>query len=124
MKSIDSFYAGLREPTKSCLLALRIIILKHNPAITEAIKYGMPCFSYQNKMLCYFWSDKKTGMPYIGFKDYKKLALPWLEADNRSAMSIMFIDPYADLPLKRIRQTLTACIRLHESRLSPVKRKL
>ena len=112
MRSIDSFYNNLREPDKSCLEALRFLILKHDAAISEEMKYGMPFFILNKKMLCYFWIDKKSKLPYIGFKEGKLLNLPWLELGDRSTISVMYIDPYADLPLKKLRQTLNSCIEL------------
>jgi uncharacterized protein DUF1801 len=112
MRSIDSFYLQLREPNRSCLEALRTFILKHDVAISESLKYGMPFFCFNDKMLCYFWTDKKTKLPYIGFKEGTKLDFPWLDRGDRSRFSVMHIDPYEDLPLKNIRQTLNACIGL------------
>jgi hypothetical protein len=114
MRNIDSFYLGLKEPVKGCLDALRIIILKHHPGISESMKYGMPFFSIHKKMLCYFWMDKKSGLPYIGFKEAKSLPFPWLDIGERSTISVMYIDPYADLPLQKIRQTLKAAIKIVE----------
>ena len=120
MRNIDSFYLGLDEPVKSCLEALRTIILKHDPQISESIKYGMPFFSIHKKMLCYFWKDKKSGLPYIGFKEAKALPFPWLEIGDRSTISVMYIDPYDDLPLKKLKQTLNAAIKIVE--LKTIKR--
>jgi hypothetical protein len=120
MRNIDSFYLGLDEPVKSCLEALRTIILKHDSQISESIKYGMPFFSIHKKMLCYFWKDKKSGWPYIGFKEAKSLPFPWLEIGDRSTISVMHIDPYADLPLKKLKQTLNAAIKIVE--LKTIKR--
>jgi penicillin-binding protein-related factor A (putative recombinase) len=70
----------------------------------------MPFFSFQKSMLCYFWIDKKSNLPYIGFMEGKDLDFEWLEAGDRSRVRIMYIDPYEDLPLKKIRQTLKASI--------------
>ena len=117
MRNIDSFYLGLNEPVKSCLEALRTIILKHDSQISESMKYGMPFFSIHKKMLCYFWKDKKNGLPYIGFKEAKSLPFPWLEIGDRSTISVMYIDPYADLPLKKLHQTLKAAIEIVELKL-------
>ncbi|HTE25923.1 DUF1801 domain-containing protein [Flavitalea sp.] len=114
MRNIDSFYLGLNEPVKSCLEALRTIILKHDSQISESMKYGMPFFSIHKKMLCYFWKEKKNGLPYIGFKEAKSLPFPWLEIGDRSTISVMYIDPYSDLPLKKLRQTLKAAIEIVE----------
>ncbi|RYY31353.1 MAG: DUF1801 domain-containing protein [Chitinophagaceae bacterium] len=112
MKSADLFYSNLTEPNAGCLTALRNIILKHDHNITESIKYGMPFFSYQKKMLCYFWRDKKSGLPYIGFMEGRNLRFDWLEAGDRARIRIMYIDPYEDIPVKKLKQTLSASIDL------------
>jgi hypothetical protein len=57
---LQNFYLKKEEPNKSCLLALRSIILDQDNNITETQKWGMPCFCYKKKMLCYLWTDKKT----------------------------------------------------------------
>ncbi len=110
MKLADDYYAGLSEPYSSCLTALRSIILKYDHRIHESIKYGMPFFSFQKSMLCYFWIDKRSGLPYIGFMEGKQLNFEWLEAGNRSRIRIMYIDPYEDIPLKKLKETLKASI--------------
>jgi hypothetical protein len=94
------------------------MLLKYDPGISEALKYGMPCFSFNNKMLCYFWIDKKSKLPYISFKDAQKLDFPWLEHGDRTMFSILYIDPYEDLPLKKINRTLKACIALQNPKRS------
>ncbi len=58
-QSADHFYLDKTEPYRSCLLALRKIILDQNLNITETRKCGMPCFCYKNKVFCYLWTDKK-----------------------------------------------------------------
>jgi hypothetical protein len=37
----DDFYLDKEEPNRSCLLALRSIILEQDRDVTETIKYGM-----------------------------------------------------------------------------------
>jgi hypothetical protein len=44
LRGIDRFYLQKEEPVKSCLIALREIILKQDREITVAWKYGMPFF--------------------------------------------------------------------------------
>ena len=59
LNSIDHFYLQKEEPVKSCLLALRDIILMQDNHITAVWKYGMPFFCYREKMFCYLWVHKK-----------------------------------------------------------------
>lgn len=99
---IDNFYLQKEEPVKSCLMALRTIILAYNKTITEAWKYRMPFFCYKGKMLCYLWIDKMTNQPYIGIVEGNKMEHPALEQGNRARMKIMYIDPEQDIPVETI----------------------
>ena len=67
--SSADFFLNQKEPQKSCLIALRDIILAFDPEISAGTKYGMPCFLFKNKALVYLWIDKKTSEPYILFVD-------------------------------------------------------
>ncbi len=98
----DHFYLDKEEPVRSCLLALRSIILKQDSNISETRKYGMPCFCYKQRMFCYLWTDKKTNEPYILMVEGKHLEHPALEQGKRSRMKILRIDPNKDLPLLTI----------------------
>ena len=82
MQAPDHFYFQHDEPNKSCLLALRDIILAEDERLTATIKYGMPCFCYENKMCCYLWTDKKTAEPYILFAEGNRLEHPKLDAGD------------------------------------------
>ena len=108
----ESFYFSKVEPAKSCLLALRTIILQNHNSIVETIKYGMPCFCIGKKILCYLWVDKKTGEPYILFIEGKNLDFPELEAGKRTKMKIFRVDPNKDLPVIFIIKFLKAAIEL------------
>lgn len=113
IREIDNYYLNTQEPTKSCLLALRSIILQQHPNITETQKYGMPCFCYQKKMFCYLWTDKKTDHPYLLMVEGKYLVHPELEAGNRSRMKIFRVDPNKDLPIETIEAILQESLDLY-----------
>ena len=102
MDEIDNFYLSKPEPIKGCLLSLRDVILRSNPDITEAWKYRMPFFCLRKRMFCYLWVHKKTGLPYIGIVEGRKISHPRLVQEKRSRMKIMFIDPTKDLPVRII----------------------
>ena len=110
MSEQDIFYSNKTEPNKSCLLALRTIILNQDEHITETTKYGMPCFCYKNKMFCYLWVDKKTDEPYILFVEGQHINHPKLEAGNRSRMKILRINPNKDIPIKTVTQLLNTAL--------------
>ena len=106
LREVDHFYLDKEEPVKSCLLALREIILGLDPEVTAAWKYRMPFFCYRGKGFCYLWTDKKTKEPYIGVIDGNKIEHASLEQGNRSRMKIMRIHPTQDLPLETIESIL------------------
>lgn len=114
--ALQAYYLNKAEPTKSCLLALRDIILAQDKDITETQKYGMPCFCYKKKMFCYLWTDKRTNEPYILMVEGKHLQHPKLEAGTRARMKILRINPAKDLPIKTIEQILKMALDLYRKR--------
>ena len=102
----NNYFLSQPEPTQSCLLSLRDFILAQHKAITPEWKYGMPFFYFKGKMLCYLWTNKKTGQPYIGFADGNKMDAPELIQEKRSRMKIFLIDAEKDLPVKKIKVLL------------------
>jgi Domain of unknown function (DU1801) len=115
MKELDNFYLQQKEPFKSCLLALRDIILSKDKEITAAWKYSMPFFCYKGKMICYLWLHKKLGQPYIGIVEGKRLAHPDLIIEKRSRMKIMLFDPNKDLPVRKLNSILKEVLNLYKS---------
>lgn len=113
MQNLDHFYLTESEPNKSCLLALRSLILVQDEHVTETRKYGMPCFCYKKKMFCYLWIDKKTDEPYILFVEGKHLDHPKLEAGSRSRMKIFRVNPNKDIPIKIIKEILLRALALY-----------
>lgn len=121
MKDTDVFYLNKDEPNKSCLLALRQLILAQDEHITETIKYGMPCFCYRNKMFCYLWVDKITREPYILMVEGKHLAHARLEAGTRSKMKVFRVKADEDLPLNDLRMMLKGALDLYRNGVVKVK---
>ena len=115
LHDLNNYYFKKTEPNKSCLLALRSIILKQDKNITETQKYGMPCFCYQKKMFCYLWTDKKTDEPYILMVEGKHLDHPALETGNRSRMKIFRVNPNKDLQVKTIETILHTALNLYRN---------
>lgn len=106
IEQLHAFYLNKEEPSKSCLLALRDIILNQDTNITETQKWGMPCFCYKKKMFCYLWTDKKTNLPYLLLVEGKHLDHPELEVGNRSRMKIFRVNPNNDIPIETIENIL------------------
>ncbi len=113
LRDIDNYFLNLEEPTKSCMQALRDYILNYDANITEAWKYRLPFFLYKKKMFCYFWGDKKTGLPYIGFVEGRNIDHPLLEQGNRKRMKILRIEPSQDLPIETIDEIMREAIGLY-----------
>jgi hypothetical protein len=114
MNALNNFYIKQPEPAKSTFLALKDIILKQDPNITNELKYGMPFFCYQGKMFCYLWFHKKHQLPYIGFVEGNLFNETFLLKENRSRMKIMLIDPTKDLPLANLQLLLIKAIQLYK----------
>jgi uncharacterized protein YdhG (YjbR/CyaY superfamily) len=85
LRPIDQYFLDKDEPIKSCLQFLREHILKQDPLITEAWKYGMPFFCYRGKMICYLWVHKKHHQPYLGIVEGKQINHPDLLQEDRAA---------------------------------------
>jgi len=112
-QNTNDFYFNQKEPNKSCLLALRDIILKQNATITECLKYKMPCFCFRKKPFCYLWKDKSSNEPYILFVEGKYLHHPELEKGKRSRMKILRVNPTQDLPQDTIKELVNDTLNLY-----------
>lgn len=115
IKNIDNFYLNQEEPVRSCLLALKDIILSQDAEITNVLKYGMPFFCYKQKMFCYLWIHKKHKQPYLGMVEGTRLDHPKLIVEKRSRMKIILFDPNEDLPIETIEAILKKSINLYTS---------
>jgi len=114
MRPIDNYFLEKEEPVKSCLQFLRYYILKHDPGIVEAWKYGMPFYCYKGKMFCYLWFHKKYLQPYIGIVEGKSLSDIDLIQEKRARMKILLIDPDKDIPVERVKKLLDDLLPLYK----------
>jgi hypothetical protein len=121
VQELHDYYLNKEEPNKSCLLALRSIILKQDKDITETQKWGMPCFCYKSKIFCYLWTDKKTDEPYILMVEGKYLDHLQLEKGDRARMKIFRIDPNIYLPIKTIEGILQKALDLYRKGVIKIK---
>jgi hypothetical protein len=117
MKSIDNFYLQQDDPAKSCLLALREIILQQDHNITNELKYGMPFFCYEGKMFCYLWIHKKYKQPYLGIVEGKYFDDPGLIIEKRSRMKIMLFDVNKDLPIQSIKKIIQLALKICKEKI-------
>ncbi len=114
LRPIDNYFLQKEEPTKSCLQFLRERILKQDEAITEAWKYGMPFYCYQEKMFCYLWIHRTLNRPYLGFVDGNQINHPDLLQEKRTKMKIFLIDPTKDIRVKKLNALLKLAIDLRK----------
>jgi hypothetical protein len=114
MKPVDYFYLDKEEPVKSCLQALRSIILKYSDNISEHWKYGLPFFYFKNKPFAYLWIDKKTLQPYIGVVKGLFIDHQFLDQGDRKKMKVMNIDPNTDIPVEVIHEIFNEAIILYK----------
>ncbi|MEL7002448.1 MAG: DUF1801 domain-containing protein [Bacteroidota bacterium] len=121
MEELSQYYLKHDEPNKSCLLALRGIILEQDQNVSETRKWGMPCFCYKKKMFCYLWIDKHTQRPYILMVEGKHLHHPELEQGERARMKIFRVDPNKDLPVETIRLLLQDALDLYRNGIIKIK---
>tara|TARA_R110000796_G_scaffold252645_2_gene390169 strand:- start:22228 stop:22596 length:369 start_codon:yes stop_codon:yes gene_type:complete len=121
ISDFDSYYLNKEEPNKSCLLALRSLILNQGNEVTETKKYGMPCFCFKKKMFCYLWTDKKTDEPYILFVEGKLLDHPKLETGTRARMKIFRVNPNKDLPKDTIEMLLNSALDIYRKGIIKTK---
>ena len=115
IRELDQYYFLQEEPNRSCLLALRSLILEQDPGVTETMKWGMPCFSFKKKMFCFLWTDKKTNEPYILMVEGKHLNNPLLEKGTRSRMKILRIKAHEDIPIHIINPLLDEALNLYRN---------
>lgn len=114
LRDIDIWFESRPEPAKGCLLALRAYLLQYHSNITEAWKYRMPFYCYNNKMCCYLWIQKENQHPYLGIVEGKNIQHPLLQQDKRARMKILPIDPSEDLPMEVIDDILTKMVSWYE----------
>jgi hypothetical protein len=115
LTQLDNFYLQKDEPVRSCLLALREIILKQDQNISASWKYGMPFFCYKGKMFCYLWVHKKLHQPYIGIVEGNRIDHPMLIIEKRARMKIMLLEADQDLPVEIIEDILKQAIELYKT---------
>lgn len=106
VRGIDNYYLSKSEPNRSCLLAMQYIILKHDEKIRETLKWNIPCFYYEDKVLCYLWLDTKTKEPLLLMEDGHLIEHHALEETKYKNMKLYRIDANKDLELKSINTIL------------------
>lgn len=112
MQALENFYLRLPENVGSCLLALRVQIKNNYPQLDEVYRYGSPFFKREGQSIFYFWIDKKSGHPYLGFLQGFRMQHPSLISGKRTQVKIFEINPDQDLPLELIFQIVDEALEL------------
>lgn len=99
MREIDKFYYEQKEPIKSCLEALKSIILDYCPEFEHVWKYRLPCFIYKERIFCYLWIDKKSQQPYLAIGQGIKIDHPMLIQEKRTWSKRLNINASEDIPI-------------------------
>lgn len=94
---------------------MREHILRQDPHITEAWKYGMPFFCYDGKMFCYLWVHKQHKQPYLGIVEGARVDHPDLLTEKRARMKILLLDPSKDIPMRKINGILKEVLALYRT---------
>lgn len=113
MTPLENFYHKQAEPNKSCLLALREIILSQHNDIEAVWKYGLPFFYFKGKMFCYLWVHKKYKQPYIGIVKGKQIEHSSLLLEKRKQIKILLVNPEEDFNVVTIKEILQKAISLY-----------
>ena len=108
-----NFMQIYQKPQQGCFLAMRDIVLNSHPELKASWKWSSPFFSFRGNMFCYFWKDKKTGEPYIGFHRSKEVEHPKLEMRNRKLLKTYHINPHKDLPIEEMKEVIGLILEQH-----------
>ncbi|MCD8166818.1 MAG: DUF1801 domain-containing protein [Bacteroides sp.] len=117
VKASDEYYLYKEEPQKSCLMALRELILAQDPEITETLKWDIPCFCYGKRIFCYLSVELRTGDPYLLMVEGRYLAHPGLEAGGRKKMKIFRVKAGEDIPIESVEEMLREALGLYKNEL-------
>lgn len=120
-ENLQDYYLNLEEPNKSCMLALRDIILEQDDNVRETRKWNSPCFCYKNRMFCFLMVDKKLQEPYVLMVEGHRLDFPELIQGDRKRMKTLPIDPNADLPIDLINSILQNAVEFYRNGTIKVK---
>lgn len=106
-KNEASFYLKWQEPVNATLQALRFLILEFDNNLEETVKYGMQCFTYNERHKFYLGVDlKKNNEPYVLFVDGNKIDDVRLEAGTRKRMKVYRVNQQKDIDKEALYELL------------------
>ena len=99
---IDDYLAGVQEPHRATLTALRDTLRSLLPGAEECISYGMPCFKVDGKAIAGFAAFKQhcSYFPHSGGGVLQVVNLPdWCTASSKGTLQFPIDKP---LPKKLV----------------------
>lgn len=115
MNPLEEYYEQLAEPHRSCLLAIRKLILQQSEYITESFSWNMPFFKYKRKMLCYLRNDKHSNKFYIAWSEGRNLEHHLLKAEGRKRFKVYYFVTNEDIDYQLIKAFVAQSIHSLES---------
>ncbi len=113
LNDLDRFYLEKEEPIKSCLLALKQLILSYNPKLDHQWRYRLPCFMLSGYTFCYLWIDKKSQYPYIAIGKGNEIEHPDLVVGGRKYFGLLLINPEEDIPVEKVHEIFDQVMQLY-----------
>ena len=112
-EQVDSYLAGVEEPKRSALEALRRTILEVVPEAEEDISYGVPAFRMGGKVIAGF-AAFKTHLSYLPFSGSVLGQLGEELAGYQRTLSALHFSPERPLPEALVKRLIE--VRLREVR--------
>jgi hypothetical protein len=110
---LEYYYDKQNDETKSCLLALKSIIMSVDPQIVHFRKYQIPFFRYKNFGISFLWVNKKKIL--LGFIVDKKVIPQENGLRQKDGISTLEINPLDDIPVEQIKNELRGLIEWYHS---------
>lgn len=118
MNPSEEYILKKREPFKSILIHLRVLILDHHSKMGEKISYGIPFFYYDKKPLCYLNILKGQKFVDLAFMRGMRLAKEFPEMkdfNNRKQVRSLQFYSLNEVDESLIKRVLSRAIEMIES---------
>lgn len=117
LTALEYYYAKQDMATRECLLALKAIILSLDKSIVHTRKFQIPFFTYNNRSLGFLWVNRKKIL--VGFIEDKKLLSATEPGHKKNKMSMIEINPAADIPVDVIKHNILDLIKKYDDHVQP-----
>ncbi|MGD0525472.1 MAG: DUF1801 domain-containing protein [Polyangiaceae bacterium] len=107
MKTIDDYLAGVPEPKRAALAALRRTIRSIVPRAEECISYRIPAFRLDGRIVAGFCARAK-GCSYFPFSGSTLKTLAWELSGYSQTKSALHFSAEEPLPASLVRKLIKA----------------